>query len=109
LVTSADVIFSPEKLMTWSKFDCASRIEPSPERASSRSASSLMSIFSAFAISFSRSKIFCSGIVRNSNSWHRDSIVSGTLCSSVVAITKTTFDGGSSSVFRSALNAALES
>ena len=39
----------------------------------------------------------------------REAIVSGTLCSSVVARTKTTRDGGSSSVFRRALKAAAES
>ena len=43
-------------------------IEPSPERANSRSAASLTSIFSASAMSFSRSKIFGCGIVRNINS-----------------------------------------
>ena len=63
-----------------------------------------MSIFSESAMILSRSKIFCSGMVRNSNSWQRESIVSGTLCSSVVAMIKTTFGGGSSRVFSNALN-----
>src|SRR5665213_4105729 len=46
---------------------------------------------------------------RNSRCWVRDRIVGITLCGSVVASTKTTWDGGSSSVFNSAADAALES
>src|SRR5262249_6713218 len=46
---------------------------------------------------------------RNSKTWQRDRMVSGTFCSSVVAMIKTTEGGGSSIVFKRALNAALES
>jgi DNA polymerase-3 subunit gamma/tau len=48
-------------------------------------------------------------IVRNSNTCERERMVSGILCSSVVAIMKTTCDGGSSMDFRSALNEGPES
>ena len=46
---------------------------------------------------------------RSSNRWQRDSTVTGTLRSSVVAKMKVTWGGGSSSVFSSALNALLAS
>ena len=49
------------------------------------------------------------GIVRNSNTCERDRIVSGILCSSVVAIMKTTCGGGSSMDLSSALNDGVES
>ncbi len=97
------------KLMTWSKADCASRIEPSPARATSRSASSVTSIFSASAMRRRRSAIFGAAMVRNSNCWLRERIVSGTLCACVVAMMKSTRGGGSSKVFSSALKAAGES
>ena len=44
-----------------------------------------------------------------SNRWQRSMIVAGTLCASVVASTNTTCPGGSSSVFRNAFQAAVES
>ena len=51
LETSPAPIFSPEKLITWSKFDLPRpRIEPSPERAISRRASAEISTFSAWAM-----------------------------------------------------------
>ena len=46
---------------------------------------------------------------RNSRCCVRLRIVGGTFCGSVVASTKTTWLGGSSSVFNSALAAAVES
>ena len=46
---------------------------------------------------------------RKSNRWQREWMVSGTFCGSVVARMNTTWLGGSSSVFSSALNAATES
>ena len=55
------------------------------------------------------SPIFLSVIVRNSKTWQRDRIVSGTFCNSVVAMMKTTCGGGSSNVLSSALNAAVDS
>jgi hypothetical protein len=44
-----------------------------------------------------------------SKRWQRETIVSGTLWTSVVASTNLTCAGGSSSVFRSALNAPVDS
>ena len=44
-----------------------------------------------------------------SKRWQRSMIVAGTLCASVVASTKTTCAGGSSSVFRNAFQAAVVS
>ena len=46
---------------------------------------------------------------RKSNRWQRDWIVAGTLWISVVAKMNRTCGGGSSSVFRRALNASLVS
>ena len=48
-------------------------------------------------------------MVLNSKSCARDSTVSGTLCSSVVAIMNTTCGGGSSIDLRSALKKCAES
>ena len=44
-----------------------------------------------------------------SKRWQRSTIVASTLCASVVASTKIVFGGGSSSVFRNAFQAAVES
>src|SRR4030065_2985840 len=44
-----------------------------------------------------------------SNLWHLESMVAGILCTSVVANMKAACGGGSSSVFKSALKAAVES
>ena len=49
------------------------------------------------------------GIMRKSYCWQRERIVSGSLWYSVVAKMNFTRGGGSSSVFSSALKAALES
>jgi hypothetical protein len=46
---------------------------------------------------------------RKSKRWQRESTVAGILRGSVVASTKTTWGGGSSSVLRKALNAGPES
>ena len=49
------------------------------------------------------------GIRLKSNLWHLESMVAGILCTSVVANMKAACGGGSSSVFKSALKAAVES
>ena len=82
---------------------------PSAARAIRASAASDTSIFSASAIFRSWSAIARVGIVRNSKTWERERIVSGILCSSVVAIMNTTCAGGSSIDLSSALNEGLES
>ena len=43
------------------------------------------------------------------NCWHRDKIVAGSLCRSVVAIMKTTCAGGSSRILSRALKAEVDS
>ena len=43
------------------------------------------------------------------NCWQRDLMVAGTLCSSVVARINIRWAGGSSRIFSSALNAAVDS
>jgi hypothetical protein len=48
------------------------------------------------------------GTRRRSSRWTRDMIVGSTFCGSVVAIVNTTWSGGSSISFSSALNAAVE-
>ena len=65
----------------------------------------------ALAVAMRRSRPTMSSMPmrRKSKRWQRDWIVSGTLCGCVVASTKTTWLGGSSSVLSSALNAAVES
>ena len=77
---------------------------PSAARAIRASAASGISIFSAPAMRRSCSAIALVGIVLNSNTCERDRIVSGILCSSVVAIMKMTWAGGSSIDFSRALN-----
>jgi hypothetical protein len=64
---------------------------------------------SASAMRRSRSAMRGAAMVRNSNCWQRERMVSGTLCDSVVAMMKSTRGGGSSSVLRSALNDEVES
>ena len=46
---------------------------------------------------------------RNAKRWQRERMVAGTLCSSVVARMNIRCSGGSSKIFSSALNAAMES
>lgn len=46
---------------------------------------------------------------RKENRWHRESMVAGTFCSSVVARINTRCSGGSSMIFSSALKAAMDS
>ena len=46
---------------------------------------------------------------RKSKRWQRERMVAGNLCGSVVARMNTAWAGGSSSVFKSALNAPVES
>ncbi len=62
---------------------------------------------SAAAIRASRAIISPASMRRRSNRWQRDRMVTGTLRISVVAKMNFTCAGGSSSVFRSALKAAV--
>ena len=57
-----------------------------------------------------RTLAICSTVGRwKSKRWQRSTTVAGTFCASVVASTKTVSGGGSSSVFRNAFHAAVES
>ena len=66
--TAVGVFQAPAKLITWSNADCASRIEPSPDRAIICNAASSTFTFSASAISLKRSKICACGIFLKMNS-----------------------------------------
>ena len=93
----------------WSSSDRPSRTEPCAARAISASASS-----SAVAPSLPAMPLKCATSAgtstrRRSKRCVRDSTVTGTLRTSVVAKMNFTCSGGSSSVFRSALKAPFES
>ncbi len=82
---------------------------PSADRAMRAIPASSILIFSSSAIFRSCSAIVCVPMVRSSNTCDRDRMVSGIFCSSVVAIMKTTWAGGSSIDLSKALNEWLES
>ena len=107
--TSSVVMVVPANAITWSSALCASRMLPSAARATSASAASGTSSFSASAMRRSCATIALAGIDLNSNTCERDRMVSGILCSSVVAIMNTTCGGGSSIDFNSALNDGVDS
>ena len=65
--------------------------------------------FSCFAMWVRCSTIFATEMRRKSKRWQRDKMVGNTFSGSVVAKINFTCAGGSSSVFNSALNAAVES
>ena len=89
--------------------DSASRMAPSASRAIS-SAPSLVSSKPSCPAMYSTRLAISSGPMRvKSYRWQRDRMVAGTFWISVVAKMKITWAGGSSSVFSSALNAAVES
>ena len=67
------------------------------------------SIPSPSASSCNLSLIVSTDILLKSYLWHLDSIVTGILWTSVVARMNITYEGGSSSVFKRALNAPVES
>ena len=103
------MIRSPPKLSSWSNRLCESRIDPAARRATSSRAGWSTSNPSASAMLASRRMMFCTPTVAKSNRCTRLRIVSGSLFGSVVQNTNFTPPGGSSKVFSSALNAALES
>ena len=87
----------------------ASRMLPSAARATENSAPSSTLIDSASTIVLSLPAICLEVRRRKSNRWHLESTVAGIFCASVVAMMNLTCSGGSSSVLRNALNAAVES
>ena len=105
---SAEVSPAPWE-MAWSRRLSASRADPSAARTMSASASSLISAPSAVAILRRSASMSSGSIRRRSKRWQRESTVTGTLRISVVARMNLVCPRGSSSVFRSALNALVES
>ena len=107
--TAASSGASPADARTWSRSESASRIPPSACRAISASEAGESFIPSSAATTASRSAICWSVSRRKSNRWQRETMVSGTRWTSVVASTNFTCSGGSSSVFSRALKAPCES
>ena len=100
---------SPEKAMARSSSVSASRKAPPAFLAMIFAAPGVKSIFSAPAKSSRCALISSTVIGRKRNVWQRLTMVAGTLCFSVVARIKTTWAGGSSMVFNSALKELAES
>ena len=95
--------------MTCSSEVSALRIPPSARYAMRSSASPSNSTSSATQMAPRRDTMASEEMRRKSKRWQREWMVSGTFCGSVVHKMNTTCDGGSSSVFKRALNAAVES
>ncbi|MCY1173203.1 hypothetical protein D9M73_133570 [compost metagenome] len=95
--------------IAWSRIDSPSRADPSAARAISPSASGSASTPSAATTRAKCSASNSAGMRRKSKRWQRDSTVTGTLLTSVVASTNFTPSAGSSSVFSSALKAFFDS
>ncbi len=105
-----NVIPFPEEYVTIkSKIESASRRAPSAFWEIKCNASSSAGMDSCCAIFFKWWAMSAICIRLKSNIWHLDKMVGITLCFSVVASIKIAYDGGSSSVFKKALNAWLES
>src|SRR5271166_1916443 len=95
--------------MSCSSVPRASRKLPVAERATAATAGGGISIDSDSA-TWDRTLAIWVTVGRwKSKRWQRSTTVGGTLFASVVASTKTVFGGGSSSVFRKAFQAAVES
>ena len=101
----------PEPIASaWSSSDSPSRTEPWAARAISAMPSSSFASPPSLATMLPKCCISTgTSTRRRSKRWQRDSTVTGTLRTSVVAKMNFTCRGGSSSVLRSALNAPLES
>ena len=102
-------MFPPQKLATWSKMESASRMPPSAFSAITCSAS-VSHVMPSLWATYSRCFTMSATVMRwKSKIWHRLRMVGRILCFSVVAKMKMACAGGSSSVFRKALKAAVES
>ena len=108
-VTSLAVTCSRWYASTCSSSESESRYDPSAARAISVMAAASARTPSAFKTSVSRAEICATEPRLNSYTWQREAMVIGNFSSSVVASTKTTPSGGSSSVFRNASMASRES
>ena len=99
-LTESSFISRLQAFAHWSSIESASRIAPSAHTEIIFTASLSIFILSEISSGESRWK---------SNRWHRETIVVGSLWISVVAKMKTTWGGGSSKIFKNALNAPVES
>ena len=106
-MTFSRVMLPWQKLAAWSKR--ASRIPPSAFSAIISRASSSYVYPSRSATIFRWLTVLETVIRSKSYIWQRDRIVGSSLFFSVVARMKMTYEGGSSSVFRKALKACVES
>ncbi len=108
MARTASIATRPEPMaIAWSSSDRPSRTEPSAARAISVSASGSASAPSSPTILAKCAESSGTSTRRRSKRCVRDSTVTGTLRTSVVAKMNFTCAGGSSSVFSSALKGAL--
>ena len=106
--TASSVMRVPSWAMAWSSTERPSRTEPSAARAISASAAGSASTSSLAAMSEKCATSVSISTRRRSKRWQRESTVTGSLRTSVVANTNLTWGGGSSSVFNSALKAFFD-
>ena len=99
----------PPAAAHWSSRLRASRNAPSASRERSSAPSCFKSMFSCPATYSSRRAMSAGWMRLKANRWHRERMVAGTLCSSVVARMKIRWAGGSSRIFSRALKAAVDS
>ncbi len=99
----------PISVIAWSSRDRPSRTEPSAARTISASASGSIVIRSLAAMPARCGVRSGASTRRRSNRWQRESTVTGTLRTSVVAKMKIACGGGSSKVFSRPLKAFSES
>ena len=95
-------------IIAWSKTDKASRTDPSEDLAMIASALSSTLACSLVAMPLKKSCISSILILRKSNLWHLDKIVTGIFFTSVVAKINLRWAGGSSKVFNRALKACFD-
>ena len=107
--TRSSSILPSQWAIAWSSIDSASRTEPSAARAMSASAPASAAAPSLARMSSRWRTSASASIRRRSKRWQRDTTVTGTLRTSVVAKMNVTCGGGSSRVFNSALKACFES
>ena len=93
----------------WSSRLSASRMPPSASRARSSAAPSVRFMLSLPATNLRRLAMTSASSRRKLKRWQRETIVAGTLRSSVVARINMRCSGGSSSILSSALKALVES
>ena len=99
----------PPAAAHWSSRLSPSRRAPSARRLRASAPSRVSGIFSCSATKDSRLAMSWGMMRLKENRWHRERMVAGTLCSSVVARMNIRCSGGSSRIFKRALKAGVES